>query len=256
MSILYITSFSRQLYNLTGKRLIKTFKNTGSEGDLLCYVEGMNPSAIEAENIFVKDMSNDRFYKRWYNSNLDIIPEELGGKATKESNFKAFKTANFRTAQWTKKIATMKYAMENYTGQYDHFMWVDCDCFFTNKFTEQDLINVLQDKSFCYHLGRDRIRKKMGVETGLLGFKNDKTSKKMLSRWFKKYNGDGFRQYENWNDAHMFYYVLEEEPKLKAKGIDLVTDYSYAERAKSHVIVRGDLGNFFDHEKGYHKRKI
>jgi hypothetical protein len=256
VSILYITSFSGHLYNLTGKRLIETFKKTKTEGDLFCYVEGMDTSLINGKNITVEDMSDNRFYRRWFEANLDIIPEKFGGKATKESSFQAFKTPNYRTAQWTKKIATMKYAMENYTDQYDYFMWVDCDCFFTNTFTEQDLVKALQGKSFGYHLGRDRTKKRMGVETGLLGFKNDKYSKKALSKWIKKYNGAGFKQHEWWNDAHMFFYVLDANPKLKEKGIDLVTDYGDTGRSKSHVIMRGDLGNFFDHQKGYHKRNL
>lgn len=255
MSILYITSFNKKLYDLTGKRLIETFKNTKSEGDLLCYVEDFDED-IKDENIFVESMDNDSFYEKWFNANLDIIPKKFGGYATEKNKPLAFRPENFRTAQWTKKIAAMKFANENYIDKYDYFMWVDCDCFFTNKFTEKDLIEVLGKKSFCYHLGPDRIRKNMGVETGLIGFKNNKGSKKILSRWIKKYMGDGFRKHKQWNDAHMFYFVINENRKLAMNGLDLVTDLGSTGRARSHVIIRGELGKFFDHEKGLHKRKI
>lgn len=255
MSILYITSFNSKLYNLTGKRLIETFNKFETEGELFCYTEDFSED-ISSENIFTESMTNDSFYKKWFESNLDLIPKEQGGYATQKNKPLAFRPENIRTSQWTKKIATMNYALKNLTGNYEYFMWVDCDCFFTNKFKEEDLVKILNDKSFCYHLGKDRIKKGMGVETGLLGFKNDKVSRKIISKWIKKYSGPEFRKYDKWNDAHMFYYILEENPKLAIRGKDLVYNYENTGRARSHVIIRGELGNFFDHEKGFHKRNI
>lgn len=256
MSILYVTSFSDKLYKLTGDRLIKTFKSTNSEGDLFCYTEKMNTHLITSESVFASDMGDDDFYNKWFKQNIGIIPDELGGRATKKDNPDAFKVQNFRTAQWTKKIAAMNYAIKNYSEKYDYFMWVDCDCFFINKFTENDLMEILGDKSFCYHLGRDRIKKGMGVETGLIGFKNDKYSNKIVKRWIDKYSSGDFRTYEWWNDAHMFYYLINEDKKLAEKGLDLVKDYESKERAPSHVIFRGSLGKYFDHQKGFHKRNM
>lgn len=255
MSILYITSFNSKLYDLTGERLINTFKETKSEGDLFCYIEDF-PNDISTDRIIVESMDKDPFYKKWFDANRDLIPKEQGGYATLKNKPMAFRPENIRTSQWTKKIATMNYALKNMTADYDYFMWVDCDCFFTSKFDEEALKAALGDKSFCYHLGKDRERKGLGVETGLLGFRNDKNSKKVLDRWIRKYSGPGFRQYDKWNDAHMFHFILKENEKLARQGKDLVTNYESTGRARSHVIIRGDLGDYFDHEKGLHKRNL
>lgn len=226
------------------------------EGDFLCCVDNIDID-VSDESIFVKNMEEDSFYDDWFQANLKIIPQELGGKATPETNEKAYRTENYRTAQWVRKIAAMNYAFNNDIKKYSHFMWVDCDCFFTSKFTEGDLVSALNGKSFCYHLGRDRIAKGLGVETGLLGFKNDKSSEKILKRWIKKYTTGSFLNHDKWNDAHMFFYVLNENKKIADRhGEDLVRNYGNVGRARSHVIIRGSLGKFFDHNKGHHKRNI
>ena len=62
----------------------ETFKNTKSEGDLLCYVEDFDED-IKDENIFVESMDNDSFYEKWFNANLDIIPKKFGGYATEQN---------------------------------------------------------------------------------------------------------------------------------------------------------------------------
>jgi len=256
MSILYITSFNSKLYELSGERLLRTFKSTRSEGDLLCCTDDFDTD-LSSDNIFQMNMDEDPFYDEWFQSNLSVIPEELGGTATRHSNEMAYLTPNYRTAQWVRKIAAMNYAKNNVIEKYDHFMWVDCDCFFTSKFTEKDLEKALCGKSFCYHYGRDRAKKRMGVETGLLGFKNDKPSDKVLTKWIRKYTSGDYLDYKNWNDAHMFFYILEGNKKLKVKdGIDLVSNYKSTGRSRSHVIIRGALGTFFDHNKGLHKRNM
>lgn len=237
--------------------MLNSFFKTKSEGDFLCCVDDYEElQHLKDKGLFVESIDNDHFYKEWFSRNKRYIPTELGGLAVKEKNPLAYRPENYRTAQWTKKIVSMKLAIDKYISKYDHFMWVDCDCFFTDKFNEEKLSNILKDKSFCYHLGNDRIKKNLGVETGLIGFKNNSCSIKLVKAWIGKYENDGFRKYKQWNDAHMFYFILNERKKFRINGMDLVEDYSSNGRSRSHVIIRGKLGKYFDHEKGLHKKKM
>jgi len=268
MKILYVTTFHDATFDTTAKQMILSFLKTRSNGDMLVCSENMtydpaNPKHLESKKmrgiankspgkITVYNITNDPFLLEWIEKNKINIPTHMGGIATKLSCPRAYEKANIRTAGWFRKIAAMKYARDNFSNNYDCFIFVDSDCIFLTTVPTNLIIKAFGNSSLFYHLGKNRIKKGMGVETGFTGFKLDEVGLQIMQEWFDKYENFGYFKHKIWHDSSMLYHVLNERDYKG--GIDLVKDYNNTERAQSHVIYRGIFKNYIEHYKGTHKR--
>ena len=78
---LYVTSFNKKLFDVTGKAMIESFLSSKIEGDLLVTHEDDIAQEIpKADNISLLKLEDYEFLNHWLRENKDIIPIEYGGE--------------------------------------------------------------------------------------------------------------------------------------------------------------------------------
>lgn len=255
LRILYITTFNREIFEASGRKMLESFFSTKQNGDILCCYEGINPDKsfknFSSKQLKFYNLSESKFLNNWLKENEDVIPIECGGKASKDKKPQAYLGWNFRAAGWFRKIATFEYAI-NISKNYDAIIFVDSDSKFTNKI-EQNIYEEAFNKShYFYHWGKERRKKELGVESGFIGFRTSGRGLEVLNYWINKFRDKTFRRYMRWDDGGMFSNVLYELEF--SDGNDLVTNYVENGKSQSHVIERGIFKQYVIHDKGLHKR--
>ena len=145
--ILYVSSFNERLYKLSATRLINSFLGLKIEGDLLLTYEVNNKNDnyidflkhLDCSKIKLYNLSEDEYLNNWLNENKEFIPKLYGGNydSSKSSIViqKLMNLNNFynpKASLWFRKIASLNYALKNYSENYDYVIWIDIDCFFKN----------------------------------------------------------------------------------------------------------------------------
>ena len=75
--VLYVTSFNKQLFDLTGKKMVESFLETDIEGDLLVtYEENIGSSIPESDKVKLYNLDDSEFLSSWLEKNKDIINEK------------------------------------------------------------------------------------------------------------------------------------------------------------------------------------
>tara|TARA_A100001011_G_scaffold396858_1_gene496120 strand:+ start:4949 stop:5827 length:879 start_codon:yes stop_codon:yes gene_type:complete len=268
MNILYVTTFNKEIFEASGKEMLNSFLKSKTDGNIFLSCEGFsfdvkNPDhllskkwrdklANKNKKILTYNLSKDSFLNSWLEENKDVIPVHMGGEATPESCPDAFGPGNIRAAGWFRKIATLNAALTKHGKDYDCIVFVDSDCMFKEKISHEMISDAFSKYSVFYHLGKLRIQKGMGVESGFVGFKNDEHGYKILETWISKYKNKAFIKYKRWDDGGMLRYVIEEAKFKHCR--DLVKNYnSIPGKSKSHAIERGMFANHVEHYKGLHK---
>ena len=78
---LYVTSFNKKLFDVTGKDMVNSFLSTGMQGDLLVtYEDDIAEQIPKADNITLLKLESYEFLNNWLENNKDIIPVEYGAK--------------------------------------------------------------------------------------------------------------------------------------------------------------------------------
>jgi|TARA_R110001583_G_scaffold16234_12_gene66296 hypothetical protein len=268
MNILYVTTFNIEIFDASGREMLNSFLKSKTDGDIFLSCEGFSFDANNEKHLLSKkwrgklsrgsskilsyDLDKDKFLKSWLKENSNVIPVHMGGSATPESCPEAFGPGNIRAAGWFRKIATLNAALKNHGKDYDCIVFVDSDCLFRKKIDKSMIDGAFLDKSVFYHLGKLRMEKGMGVESGFVGFKNDKHGYGVLETWISKYRRKAFVKYKRWDDGGMLRYVIEERKFKNCR--DLVKNYSSIPgKSKSHAIERGIFAEYIEHNKGLHK---
>lgn len=246
MSILYVTSFSRNLYHKSGHKLLSSWiKHQMTDDLLICYdqFDFERPNILGKLHTYVID--DDNFWLKWKNSNLDIIPKELGGKANKRSNPNVYSSMNARASQFFKKIVSLHHALEKYGDQYDVIVWIDCDCILKKYIPKEMIMITFDDHGVFYHLGPKR-KKKTGVETGFTGYQRQYDGYELLKKVFECYESGKFRGYVRWDDSWVMKEVIHDNPMIKC--LDLI-----GEGHRNHVIkYYSPFKDYLEHNKGNH----
>lgn len=256
--ILFITSFNKELYNVSGKKLLTTYVSSKSNkhADIFIGTEGAWKLETNWHNALLYNLDTDRFLQEWLQKNKDIIPEYLGGDkppckcknpfSRKEDHVEGCYHSwwNRNCSRWFRKIACLKYCIDFFTT-YDYFIWIDCDCTFRKEFTLTDCIGLFKDKSVFYVKGEWR----KVEECGIVGYNIKKYGKAFLEKFIELYTNGDFRNCVRWDDSYIFQKArlrnLDEECIDLAKGLKA-----------SKVIEPSKLGKWFRHNKGTHGRKL
>ena len=72
MKLLYITTFNKNLYEQTGKNLIKTFLNNTEFGDMLVCYENME-FKNDSNRIISYNINESKYFKKWVKDNENNI---------------------------------------------------------------------------------------------------------------------------------------------------------------------------------------
>jgi len=287
-NILYVTTFNKKLFNLTGQTLLESYLCTQAEDDLFVVYED---DLLKRLQLTLVNLGNRKFFLQrleelpWFNSFLQqhkkIIPKIYGGEAElckcKEviryfihneipswqkillhepnCNFKFFKTSNARFFNqklflWFKKVLSMNYALEFVKNhqQYKYLIFVDSDVTFQKEMSSK-IHTLCSDYDICYHLGEHRKKHSMGIETGFIVFTRP-IGFTFLQEFVNIYDNSNFKKYNRWDDSFIMYVLLNKwKNQCRIKDLDFCAKLTIE---NSNVVQYGLLKENIIHDKGCH----
>jgi hypothetical protein len=247
--LLYVTSFSDDLYKASGYRLINTYiKHKILSPMLVCY-ENFDYVSPEASKIFTYPLHTSDYLNNWLIENNDIIPEYLGGTATAKTSPDIFsKVMKRKASRFFRKVAALEYALETYGETYQYIVWIDCDCHFIKHLSNNDMISKFRDRGMFYHQGKSRESIDAGYEAGIMGFSKNYGGYELLDRVIECFADGSFRQYRRWDDGYVIRKIVQESPDIPT--IDLTPDCPN----NNPILTRSPFNSYIRHEKGKHGR--
>lgn len=265
--ILYVTSVTQKLYEISGKYMLQSFVNCQTDGDLLITYEDEqgvdfpnklrndveNLSSKTKSKIHLYDLTYDAWLHEWVNNNKDVIPPEYGGTCVAYDNkIKDEWGTNFnrQAARWFRKIVSLNYVINNiydkhYRKYYDVLVLLDCDVVFKKYLPSSLVLQTLGEYEVFYHLGINRRQRQTGIEAGFMGFR---LPSRFLPIVFDCYQTGNYRKYERWDDGYIFRVLLDEHPNIAS--CDVVRPH--IEQCGAHVIPHGPFADYVIHNKGIH----
>lgn len=268
--ILFVTSFAKDMFKESGKRLINTFlkfqcsKKFINPNDLqhsrkllICYEKFNFDEIYNNNNLLSYDISKSEYLQNWLEKNKNIIPDYLGGTATKINNPDIFNQPDKRKAsRWFRKVASLEYAQRIYGNEYDYIIWIDADCYFKKYLPFRKIKKVLNDNHLFYYMGKLRsIGNKYGYETGFVGFKKIDNEYKFIDLWIKEYE-EAFLKYYRWDDGYVFRKVNEKNQQNKLGEKYKTIDLGMKAKSKHPMNDKNTIFYpFIEHNKGIHRKK-
>jgi len=110
-NILYVTSFNKRLFNLTGKNMLSSFITKQIEGDMLIvYEDGIihELPTSNTQQFYYHNLNNVPELTKWFQDNKDIIPKQYGGNI-EDCKCKIIRKKKFvKVKKPTKKFKALK----------------------------------------------------------------------------------------------------------------------------------------------------
>lgn len=229
MHILYVTTFNKKLYELSGKQLIDSFINNNISSNILVCYEGFEFES-NSENILKYNIECDPFLKTWMSNNINVIPKIYGGIAQDDHHIfledqkKGQGWARYRSAGYFRKIVALNYAINTYQENYDIICVIDSDCIFKTHITE-DIFNKVFDDDTQMFFYWSNYRKKLnrGPETGFTGYSKKNGGYEFAKLICNCFITQDFLRFEYWDDGFVIGQLINEN-KNKFKLKDIVAD--------------------------------
>jgi hypothetical protein len=262
VSILWATTFSKDLYEESGKLLIESFLRTETPGKLVVYVEGMdlNVNILKyAPNIEQRRIDHDPVLADFMEKHRSVIPQSLGGDARApecrcrggplDVHHKKHKLPCVgywfckNAFRWLRKPLAAKRAADEFSQKHDILMWVDADASFLQTVPEAVVESWFAKKYACIYLKN----KRSAIETGVFGYNLPLGGHAIADAVLARYTTGVFRKDPRWDDC-----VQMEKGIAAAKkpAIDLATDLG----PRNTVIQFSPLAPYLGHDKGRHNR--
>lgn len=258
--ILWVTTFSADLWESSGKLLVETFHATQTTGLLAAYTEGVDVPA--ADNVVTHRIDNDHTLKAVSQANRTVIPVALGGdlKAPEcdcpggpyDVHFKHHRLPCpgywfcKNAIRWFRKPLAAHLACQQYAKEYDYLMWVDSDATFKQRVTApvvQSWFNGPNSRIACIYLKS----KRTAIETGVFGYNLKRGGPSVAAAVLRRYTSGKFRRDQRWDDCVQLEYGIRDS-KQPAK--DLARNVG----PNNTVIQFSPLGSYLGHNKGHHRR--
>ena len=237
--MIFITSFSEKMYNITGKRCIESILNN-TDFELYVMLEDMESLNIKSDRIKCYSIYDFGFFENIKNNNLDIIPKHFGGtskmKANDRNNY-----YNFNSINWWKKVASMYVANRVTESPDTTFIWIDADCYLLRHMS----IDFLKEqcfigKSMFYFKG-----KRDACESGFVGFTKDHP---IILKFFSYFeNNFPFRKLPRFDDGYVLGQAIH---SLKSENARDLNNDPFIER---HPLKK--FKKYLKHEKGTHRNE-
>lgn len=251
---LFVTSFGPDMYHATGVHLVRSFRESQTEGTLLLCHENLTGQIHddEAARILVYDLGESALLGEWLERNRDIIPPSLGGTAQrcrcpKPANPDvdhvrgcAWGWFNKTASRWFRKIAALDYA-RGLQG-YDALVWLDSDCRFVRTLPLEEVDCWFGEAAAFYLKSPDR----EVIESGVIGFRLNGAGRRLIQSVVDRYRSGDFRSDLRWDDGYQFQLCLHHA------GVPCV---DLARRASAHgdVVAHSPVGRYLGHSKGIHR---
>ena len=161
---LYVTSFNKKLFDVTGEAMVQSFLRAKIQGDLLVtYEDDIENKIPKADSISLLKLEEYDFLNGWLDANKDIIPVEYGGEyegcechklpASKhyyKGHIRRCPNLGFnrRASLWFRKIAAMHRALDiSREKGYERIVFIDSDVVFKKSISDEFLGLSLKVKS-------------------------------------------------------------------------------------------------------------
>jgi hypothetical protein len=259
MSTAWVTSFSPDLYEATGKSLITSFETTNPCGRLFVGPENIsNFHVTKPEKVIaLQDPSKDPSLAVWLDNNKSIIPEEYGGSWTgpcscpnpndsKDTRHKPKCPSSWfcrNAVRWFRKLLTLRNFLKLADSEYSRVIWIDSDVIFKKSISETAVDGWFKGNSVFYLNGP----KRKVWETGVVGF-TKKSGIELIHKTFDCFMTGEFLDFPRWDDSYALQTVAQRMRNLSK--IDLATGTG----KHADVVPFSPLGEFIEHNKGTHGR--
>ena len=261
MSVAWITSFSEDLYQATGRSLVESYERSQSCGKMFIAGERLSDFRNNSPEkvIMLPDPGDSADLQGFIANNKDIIHKEFGGDWTgpcscpkpddpKDKRHKAGCPGSWfckHAIRWFRKfLALRSFIQASYLG-YTYVIWVDSDVLFKKQVSETDVNNWFNRHDVFFLKGP----KRKVWETGVIGFSAERGLTLVQDSYDSLQDGS-FRKLPRWDDGYVFQVTAEAMPKLKA--IDLATNAS----GHADVVPHSPIHPFLTHNKGTHGRGL
>ena len=252
MSVAFVTTINKNLYDQYGKRFIYEFAEFASEKiKLFIIFEGEYPEEILNINkniIVIPFLSADhqhfmKYYGKLYEANGVRIKTfvEDGQQKIKINNDYRFNAIKFSYKPFSIHLV-LNYLPENL----DYLIWTDADLRCKKKFDLDSLKNFLPSDQFLMsYLGR---KKPWYSECGFLIFNMaHKDFQNYINRVIDIYKTGEIFSLEQWHDSWIWDHVRNEFEENHNTGFKNISGRGYE---LEHPFVNCGLEEFFDHLKG------
>jgi len=257
--VLYVTSFAKDMYMASGRKMIQTFKKFNPNDKLVVCYEKMNFTDPNPK-IIPYNLGESEFLHNWLRDNRDVIPFYLGGAATPQNNPELLKNEfNRQASRFFRKIVSIDYAIKTYGKKYQYVVWVDADAYFIKTIPIKLFDIIFGDNHVFFHLGPKRERAGLGIESGIFGFRKG-NGYRYFKRVANRFRDGSFRQYPKWDDGFVFRKVWEEEVEAnKTRQLSEVIKFRdvvshLVKSSRNEVTPYGPFKDHIVHEKGKHKK--
>ncbi len=266
--ILYVTTFNKKLYDLIGYKLLDTFFQYETQGDLLVVYEDNIRTILEdqySNKILYHNLCCDNMLSKWLKDFHYLIPLELGGSCkpcqclniSKENKWNGHEKRciyayfNYRASQWFRKIVALNYSL---TLNRPITIFVDADIIFTKKLYKKTVQDVFhKNVSVFYHQGHIRKNAKRGVESGFIGFHRDNGGYIFLKKVIDVFINGDFQKYDRWDDGYIFKMLIHEN---KDKNLILRDVVDSRQVTPGQSVSCGPFNRYIKHYKGIARKKI
>jgi hypothetical protein len=256
--VLYVTSFSPDLYAGTGKKLLESFyaQQQLPGRMLVCYEDTPTTSLAAGIKEFSQaewlSLNEDPFLLEWLSKNKDIIPTYLGGLAEpcKCPNSKErhaihkhrcyYQWMNRNASRWFRKVVAWRRAVR--MPDVDYVIWLDSDCLVKQAPSYDFLTNLLTDRALVYMRG-----KRGAVESGILGLNLNAGGDKFIQEVCSWYTSGRFRKLPRWDDGYVVTHTINTTKKLNLRDV-----VNKQKQLTNSVVVCSPWAPYFTHNKGSH----
>jgi hypothetical protein len=256
MGILFVTSFTPEMFAVTGTRLVRSFLETKSQGTLLICHEGFQSVApFKRRGLRTFDVNRAALLEEWLTRNRDVIPRRFGGSAGlcqcpeprnplgRHRPRCPSSWFNRNAARWFRKIVSLDYAI--HLPHYKYIVWLDSDCVFKARLPESEVRQWFLRKAVFYlKSGARKV-----IESGVIGVRNTHQGRKFIAATVDRYRSGAFRQDPRWDDGYQFQLALRSHPEIPA--VDLATRAA-GKALGGHVLSSSAPGRYIFHQKGIH----
>lgn len=256
--ILWATTFSADLYEISGRQMIESFVASGTPHRLVAYVEGVAPDPLP--KVEFRDLAGNAFLSRFLEKNHDIIPQDLGGSVPVGHECKCaggpfdvhskrhklpcvgywFCRNSFR---WLRKVLSAKLAADSHPD-FDIMIWVDSDVVFKKKIMPEIVSGWFPKRAGCTYLKSRRT----AIETGIVCYHLRNGGRTIIDNLVKRYGSGTFRRDYRWDDCVQLEKAIKATPKIVT--VDLAKNVG----PNNTVVQFSPLGTYLAHNKGAHRR--
>ena len=283
--MIFITTFTKEIYNICGKKLLESFINTKNfeEHEMFIFFENEDDLYTEYFPEWLIEWSDKPFFTfinlmNYEYEDKKIVPY-IDSLLKSKINF-TDEYSSPRSVKWFRPVAAMHYFYELMGNT--NFSSIDADCLFINKISENFFKNMLDNYNIAF-LGRENFKvirhgsynlsgeyihtktveatkKDTHTETGYIGFNFTLPgTENFIKRNFDYWLSQDVLNLEFKTDCHTFDSTRKE---LNLKYNNLCDHMGEVSPIGSRVIEDSIIGNFMIHHKGtigpilYSKHKL